>query len=682
MLAEHFSSVLSFVLVTTLVIFSQRGHCADSPALSPPPKAQPATAPSSTPADTPPGTTESTPVPPVTAPAGRLPEVVVTAERLATNPDDTGVSTTVINGKEEDEVRQVHDLSETLRQVPGITISQSGKQGDFTTLSTRGGNSNQTLLLIDGFKVNRQGGNFDIGHLDPVGAGQIEIARGPASSLFGTDAVTGVIGINTAKGEGRPDVTISGAGGTYGTDRETLSTQGSEGKFSYNLSASRLNRDQAEYANSALQTYNYAARLDYDFNADHTLKFIARGSEFKKGFYEDSATGYGQLDEPADPNDRLQSDDLLVGLEYKGTILPIWTTTLRAGNYLYDQDSNSLAPNPVSPVGGFSQSLGSTFTRERRPSVDWQNDITAYSTEDGRIKDIVTAGLNFEDETFHQVDTQFGNNADVSRSNWSVFMQNRLSLYDRAFITGGVRREQNQQFGEFTTGRADVAVLVPESDTRIHGSVGNAFRAPSFFEFFSSIGNPNLKPEKNFAGDAGVDQSFLNKRVTVGATAFKNSFNDLIDFDVNTSKFSNLKTAETEGVELQAAADPIKELTLRATTTLMHTEDAAGASLLRRPKRTSTAEIIARPLTGFDLSFTWLSEGSRADLGPQPANPFGRVSAAAFSRLDIAASYRFLSHYRVFGRIQNALNEKYDDAKTFPAAGSNFLGGFEFHWGF
>jgi vitamin B12 transporter len=657
----------------------------------------PAPAPTPAPVTAPAAKTEAAPVKPPqtdaqppaapTAPGTQaqtveLPEVVVTAERVPTPVSQTGVSITVINGKEEEEIRQVHDLSETLRQVPGITVSQSGHQGDFTTLFTRGGNSNQTLLLVDNFKVNRQGGNYDFGKFDPIRVDHIEVVRGPSSSLFGTDAVTGVVNVVSAKGEGCPELTTSAAGGTFRTDRETLSLQGSEGKFSYNIGASRINSGRDDFINSALDQINYAARLDFDFNCDHSLKLILRGTEFTKGFYENSASGYGPKIEPQDSNDRFQVDDLLAGLEYRGHILPIWTTTLRVGNYLYDQDVHSFPTNPDSTVLGFPQTAGHTGTRERHPQLDWQNDVTAYSTCDEKIKDVVTLGATFEEERFHQSDTIFGNNADVSRNNSSVYFQNRLSLYDRAFITGGVRREQNEQFGEFTTGRGDVAILVPESDSKLHASIGNAFRAPSFFEFFSASGNPNLTPERNFAYDAGIDQHFWNNRILLGATAFRNNFKDLVDFSLTTSKFSNLKTAESRGLELVGAIDPIKQLTLRATGTFMHTEDQNGQQLARRPNSTVTAEAIARPIENLDLSLSFINEGSRPDIGPASGNPFARVRAAAYSRLDAAVNYRFFTHWRAFCRVQNLTDEHYEDTKTFPAASMNVLAGIEFNWRF
>lgn len=607
--------------------------------------------------------------------------IVSTPARIPEPVSSTGVSVTIIDGKEDRDVLQHTQLADSLKNTPGIIVNQSGKQGDFTSLFTRGGNSNQTLFLYDGFKVNRQGGNFNLGPVDPVNIERIEVVRGPSSSLYGTDAVTGAINVISAKGEGRPELTTSVAGGTYGTDRETIQLQGSEKKFSYDIGASRVHHDQATFNNSGLELYNFSGRFDYQINDCNSLKFVIRGLDERKGFYEDSGSGYGPGADLVDPNDKALEHDLLLGVEYKSRILPIWDMTLRLGNYSIANHIISIAPNPPSKFGGFPQSTGRTYTKEKTPQAGWQNDITAFSDEFGDIKDIVTVGADYESDHFDQEDSQFFTNVAKKRDTWSIYAQNHLELFQRAFITGGIRREQDEQFGEFTTARGDASFLFPETDSRLHGSVGSAFRTPSFYEFYSSFGNPNLTPEKNVAYDVGVEQHFWCKKITLGATYFHNHFTNLIDFD-KSFHFQNLREAQTRGFEFVGEIKPIEQFTLRGTGTLMHTEDDRGQALLRRPGETYTAQAIAHPICGLDLSLDLIHEGPREDLGPAPKNSFAHVINKSFTRVDLAASYRFLCHWRVFGRLGNATNEKYEQVKTFPSAGANFLGGLEFTWRF
>lgn len=667
-----------------MLILSVAVCCASSagePVAPPPPKETPPAAP--------------VVEPPVSAPDVVEQQLTVTASpiieaasRIPTPASQTGVTVTVIDGKEDRVIKQNVTLAESLRDVPGLIVARSGLAGDAVSLFTRGGESDHTLFLYDGFKVNRHGGFFDLNSLDPVQLDRVEIARGPGSSLFGSDAVTGAINIVTAKGEGRPELTTSFAAGSYQTDRETLSVQGSEKNFAYSVGASHLRRDHAMSANSEAELYNFAGRFDYAINCEHELKMIFRGTDFIKGQYENSSSGYGTAVEPADPNDTLANRDLLLGFQYKGKILPIWDMTVKVGHYGFELEQNSRAPNPESRlIPGFSQPTGRSVTKEKRPMAEWQNDITAYQSECEKIKYIITVGASIEGNSIEQKDTIFGNTLDRDQTNWSIFTQHRVELFERAFLTAGVRREENGQFGTFTTARGDAAFLIPESDTRIHGSAGNAFRAPSFSELFSpGFGNRGLNPEENFGYDVGIDQNFWCKRITVGATWFENSFDNLISgfFDVNTNVFSlqNINTAHSKGLEMYAQFKPIKQLTLRGTGTLLKTEDDVGNDLLRRPDRVFTATAIANPIENLDLSMDLLYTGRRVDLGPTAANPFGRVELGGHTRVDAAASYRFLKHFRAFGRVENIFNKSYEEVKTFRSPGSTVLAGLEFSWRF
>jgi len=620
-----------------------------------------------------------------------VPEIVVTASRLPTPAEKTGTTVSTVRA-EIINVTQQNSASELLQYVPGVTIARTGTEGSQTSLFVRGGNSNHTEILFDGWKVNRQGGAFDFAGLDPLAVDRIEIARGPASTIFGSDAMTGAVNLVTAKGAGRPTLTTSAAGGTCGTDRETLSLSGREKQFSYNIATSRLGQHDGRYDNSDLDTYNYAARLDFDFNKDHSLKLVARGMDLSKGWYENTATGYGPGAEPQDPNDSIHSRDWLAGLEYQGQIVPIWQTTLRLGHYGIDLGYDSKTPNPPSPwmSAPFNTAIpGTTDSQERRYTLDWQNNILAY--EATHVRNTVTLGFCAEHEGFDQQDTIYAANFDVSHTNYAGYFQNRLELYDRLYLTGGVRQEHNAEFGSFTTARGDLAILIPESNTRLHGSVGNAFRAPSFYELYAAgMGNANLKPEQNLAWDAGVEQHFWKGRIGLGATYFENSFDKLISFDFAASHFENIATASSRGVEAFFTVKPVKEVELQSAATFLHTEDDAGRQLLRRPPQTYTGRLILRPLmrlvpekhAGLEIAFSAIRVSDRMDIGPTAANSYARVTNPAYTRLDLAVSYRFLEHFRTFVRIDNVANEQYEAAKTFPAPTAQWLGGMEFSWKF
>jgi vitamin B12 transporter len=638
-------------------------------------------------------------------PAEQEKEIVVTAERLPTPREATGVSINTITEKDL-QVNQENHAAEALRMVPGVVVNQTGRKGGLTDIRVRGGETDHTLVLFDGWKVNQAGRwkTFNFESLDPIGSKRIEIARGPGSALFGSEAVTGTVNLITKKGEGRPELTTSAAAGTYGRDRETLEMQGREGKFSYYAAGSRFYQRQATVNNSELDIYNYSSRFDWDFNADHALKLVVRGADLKKGWYEDTTTGMGTTLEEPDPNDLIHNFNYLVGLEYSGRVVPIWQTTLRLGEFGQSLRSTSRPPQSewdfVTPFGVFpvSNSASRDVTRERRESLEWRNDVTVY--EDKNIRNIVTLGFYGEHEFFendyNSYDPFFSYRAHAQRHHnvYAGYVQNRLELFERAFITLVGRRESREKLGENDTGRADVSLLIPETDTRVYGSVGNAFRAPTFFELYrAQSGNPNLRPEKNFAYDVGVEQHFWKRRINLSATWFENQFTDLIAAETGFPwRNYNVSQAVTRGFELGANVRPVKQVELNASATLMSTKDDQGRRLLRRPARTYTARLVAHPLVdlvpakhdGLDLSLEFLSVSVRTDLTVLPGTftYVNNVRNPGYHRADLAVSYRFLEHFRAFARFENLTDEKYQEVLTFPADGANALAGLEFKWRF
>ena len=641
----------------------------------------------------------------VTAPAGAL----VTPSELNSTPSapgsaasKSGVSITNIDRKDY-EASQDTTTAETLRNVPGVTIGQTGRKGSITNLFIRGGNNNQTEVMEDGFRVNRQGQGFDFDAQDPTGLQRIEVSRGMGSALYGTEALTGTVNIITQKGFGDPELTTSVAAGTNHTDRETIQLVGACDKFAYNISSAHLLREDAAEPNSRLEAYNYAVRLDYDIDKNNSLKLIVRGKDMDRGFYESVslATQVGTSVVPADTNDTLKSKDILVGLEYSGKICPIWDTNLRVGYYRSEHDFNLPQPAPPqnfllnSPMFGGPRSAASSAD-ETRPSIEWRNTVTTFDSD--CLRNFVTAGFYAESELFDQQDTVLFASVNRHHYNISGYVQDRIELFDRVNLEAGFRHEANGEFGGLNTGRGNASIDLHEIYSRAFGSVGNGYRPPSFFELFApAIGNPSLQVERNFAYDAGLEHTFWCDRVTLRETYFHNHFDDFISLSSAAPFMSTQQpTAETDGFELEAIVKPVKQLTLGANSTLLHTEDSFGNRLIRRPPQTYTARMLAQPLIGFvpkaweglDIYADVLHESERTDLGPgatfKSGNVFDvtKVRNPHYTRADFAVSYRFLCHWRAFAKIENFNNAKYQDILTFPSDRSTTLAGIEFNWKF
>ncbi|MCW8129326.1 MAG: TonB-dependent receptor [Planctomycetota bacterium] len=671
-------------------------------------------------------------------------EIVVSAEKIPVGRERTGASVTRVTDRDI-QINQDNHAAEILRMVPGVAINQSGRRGDFAQVRIRGGETDHALVMFDGFKVNTSGRirqyNFDA--LDPVGVQQMEVVRGAGSALHGSDAVTGSINLITKKGEGRPKLTASAAGGTFGTDREAVQIEGSVDFFSYNVAASRQHRAGSEVVNSAFTMLNHAARFDFQIDPRHAVKLLVRNTDIDKGFYESNPSGYGTGIEAADPNDDIRDASNFAGIEYTGQPFEIWETILRAGYFDAENTSITKAPNldsflsfqldPFGFSGPYQRLPSRSFTHDQRTSFEWTNNVTVYKDE--HIRDVFTAGYYVEKESFTdrfqglEVDfapfppgTMFSRLTDhFDSTNHSFYAQNRLELYDRAFLTAGWRREDHGIFGNHDTFRGDASILIPESDTRIFGSAGTSFRAPAFGELYGRFGgNPALKPETNMSWDIGFEQHFLKRKISFGATYFTNNFSNLIvnTFNPLTFEFSfdNLGKAVTHGWEFFARFRPVKQLTIEGTATTMKSRDGIIFRRLgRRPEQTYTARLTAQPLAdlvpdawdGLDFSLEFFSVSNQRDVGPlvpvvqlQPfdyTNAFGGPSAQVglqsigvlkykrdgYHRFDLAVSYRFWKdRLRAFARVENLTNEQYEDIATFPGDGANILGGLEFSWRF
>jgi vitamin B12 transporter len=310
------------------------------------------------------------------------------------------------------------------------------------------------------------------------------------------------------------------------------------------------------------------------------------------------------------------------------------------------------------------------IVNERR-EVDWLHHLNF-----GRL-DTVTVGLEYRNEEGTDKGT-FSRTTDTT----AVFGQNELRLFDRLFLTGGVRYDHNSAFGDATTGRAAVSFLVKETDTRLKGSWAEGFRAPTFNElFFPGFGNPTLKPERSESYEVGGDQRLLEDRVRFGATFFHNQFNDLIQIVVLPGFIfqpQNVGRAISEGVEFYSEVSPVDWLTLSANYTYTESEDIATGKPLRRFPR-------HRWNTG--ATFTWdrLTLFGEAIVTTRqfetPTAATGQNFNPGYFRIDLGGSYKLWGRLGIMERIDliarfnNITDERYTEVQGFPAPPFNALVG-------
>ncbi len=593
----------------------------------------------------------------------RAEPVVVTATRSEQPLEPIGASVTVIP----EEVLRALDyrtVDDALRTVPGLEVDRSGSPGKITTVQIRGANSSQIQVLIDGVRVkSTTTGDFDFANLTLDDVERIEVVRGPQSTLYGADAIGGVINIITKRGRGAPTGYLDVEGGNYDTYRERAGLSGGVGPWSFSLGVSRLDFG-GQFPNDEQRLTSLNGRVAYALPNRGELSLVGRYSDGHTGI--PFRTVFPDFDRNREQDDRMA----LVSLEWRQPWTGWYEHALRfsaTDDLLTFRDP----PDPGQPGPGFRSDIDSA-----RREVDWLHVLRPAPI------DTVTVGLEYRHEA--------GQNKGVfskSTDTYSAYLQNELRLFDRLFLTGGVRYDDNSAFGDKTTARVALSYLVKATDTRLKGSWGQGFRAPTLNELFfpafppcPPFGNPSLKPEESESWDAGVEQSLWERRVRLAATYFHTDLKDLIQttlVDPVNSCFQaqNVGRARTQGVEAEASVAPLDGLLLSAAYTYTDAEDrTAGLPLRRIPTHRfalTVAYEVARDLT---LTAELFYVSSQFEAPGQPRNPgYTVVNAGAQYRLPW--KWGWLSDVSLHVRVTNLFDESYSEVAGFPALGTQVVGG-------
>jgi vitamin B12 transporter len=583
--------------------------------------------------------------------------VVVTATKVETPQSHLGATVTVIT---EDEVQTFNysGIEEALRNVPGVEIARSGSLGKTTSIRIRGTTPEQTVVLVDGVRVSSPTqGLTELSELTLDGIDRVEVVRGPQSTLYGADAIGGVVNIITKKGQGPPTATLWVEGGSYGTTREQANVQGSFGGFNYNLSGSRFDTRghirQFDHDDSNLTSFN--GRIGYDFPWKGELSLAGRYLKLDNDLPIFSTNPRTILD----PNSRSQSETYLYTLTYRQPVVSWWDVSLRYSQWW----NNTGFQNPPPPGTSFTRSQIDTRRQEAEFISSFR--VTSWDT--------LTVGYENRAE---QADNRGTFRASVETH--SGFLQDEVRLFDRLFVTGGVRYEDNSAFGSALTPRVAVALLVKETGTKLRATWGKGFRAPTLNElFFPNFGNPDLQPERSESYDVGFDQRVWRDRVRFGSTFFHNRFSNLIQFVSVPGTFllrpENVAAAITEGVETYVEVEPLDWLVAWVNHTYLRTEDLKTHRPLRRfaDNRWNTGVTVTpmERLTLFAQAHVVSKQFESATLGRNPA----------YHRLDVGGTLRLLGRVgrmdrlELTLRIDNVTDEQYTETFGFPALGLNAL---------
>ena len=571
--------------------------------------------------------------------------IVVSATRSEIPLDQSPASVSLITPEDVNQ-KQIERVSDALREVPGLSVVQTGTPGQLTSVFTRGLRSEHTQVLLDGVPIN-QGlqGAFDFANLTTDDVGRIEVVRGPQSTLYGPRALAGVIQIFTKQGEGTPEISLNAEGGSYNTFRESLESEGRIDKFDYSIGASRLDTDNARPNN---QYRNTAAIANVGWSPNETARLSSLFT------YSLSDTG--------NPNTIFNPKPLDNFLTEKWLIAP--RVDLRVGDYwehkfIFSYDHERQLNDP-------------TRALFERTTIDYQNDLRPASWltfTSGFFYSRVNAGQErpFVLQIFGPQPTFVSDHTEETAG----FLQATLTPIKNLIFVAGGRFDHFNQFGDIWTYRFAGSYKIDQTNTTLHSSVATGFSPPSSQDKIFGM-NFGLRPERDLGWDAGVEQRLWENRVTIGATYFHNDLSNLIGFN-GLFETLNLGAAETQGIETELRVQPMVDLVFTASYTYLDAEKTSSADInqpqgSRLPRRPRNEVYVS-------ASYLWCKK-LRTTIAAKFVNAreelnFGgpNFDIEDYSFVNIAAEYEINWHMSLFGRIDNLTNEHYAEVFGFPALG-------------
>jgi len=623
-------------------------------------------------------------------------EVVVSATKTPIPVAQVTSAVEVIT-EEQMQQRKVKTVAEMLRWAQGLAVFQSGGPGTNVDVRMRGGTPEQTLVLIDGAIVNSATiGSYDFANLTTDNIERIEILRGSQSMLWGSDAMGGVINITTKRGRDTPNISGFSEYGSFNTIREGANVAGKKGPVDFSGSISRWDTasfSSINYRRGAIERDGYhnwqgSVRLGADLPKDGRLEFDFR---WMKGIANFDGFAFNSTTFQSDPADVLgaksQSTQYVFAGNYMQPITSWWSQKLtmsRATDNLVSQ-SGTVERNLVSGAAG---SVGFPFYSQIETTsnrIEWQHNVQVAEplslTTGYQFREQIGQNLDFLDPTMSIPTKSISSNAG--------FADAKLNLWDRLFGTAGIRQDVYNVFGSATTYRLTGGYLHQETGTKLRGSYGTGFRAPTINQlFFPGFGTPNLQPEKSQGLDVAIDQSLLNDRVTLSLgyfwTRYRNLILSVLDPTVCTAPGSfgfcaqNAGEARARGIEasgkFKLVRDQpwIKSLDLQFQYTYTLTNNLTDGDDTRLPKW---------PLNQWSTILSYQPiEALRANLegrfvGQRYNNVGNTGSIDSFYVWNISATYDFSKQIQIFTRADNIFNEKYEEVLFFGTAVRSVFGG-------
>lgn len=585
--------------------------------------------------------------------------VIVTGSRLSqsSSADETRIT------RAEIEARNPGDLSDLLRQAPGVSVSAPGGAGSVNEIFVRGAESNFTVVLIDGVRVNdpsnARGGGFDFSTLDPAEIEGVSVVRGPTSAVYGSDAMAGVIAIETAP----PDQSrVRAEIGEDGFARAFASFGGALGEQA-RAGVSLAHSDLGEPIEGASQTLSSGAlRLDWD-GAIEGRAGIRYAQRERSGFPDASG---GPMFAVIRDSATADAEELSVWGRGQGD-LSNWRLDAALSFFTRDEriDTPAIAPGVFD--GSPASTSDSRFDR-----------VEAIASARTDVTDALefSAGASAAYESGERVGSLdlggfvLPSDFDLDRTTIGVFTEARYALTSSIALEGALRVDSADSDEARVSGRAS-GIFAPADDLIVRASFASGHKLPSFYALGDTlVGNPDLNVETSEAAELAVEKRFGD--IALRATAFATRYEDIIDFDFTTFRLVNRSEARIDGIEVGFDAPAGENFHIAGHAVFSDIElDGEDRALLNRPERYGALAVTWVPAAAWSVRADAMFVGARSG----SSIPTGDRELGGYERFDATVTREFGAQTALFVTAANVTDERYEEAAGFPSPGRGLRAG-------
>jgi len=575
-------------------------------------------------------------------------EITVTATGVESEVDDAPVATTVITRKQMDDAQSA-SVTELLRRVPGLSVVQSGSDGSLTSTFTRGTNSNHTLVLFEGVRLNSPYfGGYDWSLPTTTALERVEVARGPYSALWGSDAVGGVINMIPQRRSGGFGGRLFAEGGQNGWQRYEVTAGFATSGFDIQASGYRRSSD-GQLENSDVTGQQGLLTTGFSWGQNSRVGFVYQDLQSEVGI------PFVTPDSPT-PNRRQDTTQRLMAIPLRWTLAKWWHLEVVASRTEREIDF----VDPDDPLGYTYSTTQADTDQARlanhhtlgRHTISWGGEW-----REDKVTDVNPFGTSVDNVKEQTVGA-------FAQDNWQVSRKFRLLF--------GVRWDDTDSWGSRTSARADFGWRLADT-FELRGGYGQAYRAPALGELYAPFGgNPDLKPEDSNSGELGVVYTPLGGHSRWQLNIFTTDIDNLIEYDYASMQNQNIGNAKINGAEFVWEQGAFEVLRWYIQATYLYTKGDDDLSLLRRPQYSVAWTMngdIGKDWSG-DTTIRWVS--SRDDIDPVT---YDRVENSSYYTVDISVAWKAWETLAVTGRILNVFDEGYQEVVGYPALGRRFVVG-------